>query len=160
MKCNQLLKRLFSCHTGYFFLLFLVSLLGYGAFLKYAPIYDFNNFFFPYRYSVVDAIHQHCLPFWNPYQAMGIPAHADPQSGVFYLPVWLFALIFGKESAFYRHFFYLKRRKRFSLPFASRREAPDRARRPWGHRGIRIGAVFFRLQGSGGDARRESPVPS
>ncbi len=98
MKCNQLLKRLFSCHTGYIFLLFLVSLLGYGAFLKYAPIYDFNNFFFPYRYSVVDAIHQHCLPFWNPYQAMGIPAHADPQSGVFYLPVWLFALIFGKYT--------------------------------------------------------------
>ena len=64
----------------------------------YSPIYDFYNFFFPYRYSVVDTIHHGLLPFWNPYQAMGIPAHADPQSGVFYLPVWLFAAIFGKYT--------------------------------------------------------------
>ena len=82
----------------YVALIFLISLIGYGRFLFYSPIYDFYNFFFPYRYSVVDAIHQGRLPFWNPYQAMGIPAHADPQSGVFYLPVWVFALIFGKYT--------------------------------------------------------------
>ena len=64
----------------------------------HAPIYDFYNFFFPYRYSVVDAISNGAKPFWNPYQSMGLPAHADPQSGVFYLPVWLFALIFGKYT--------------------------------------------------------------
>ena len=79
-------------------LLFLVSLLGYGRFLANVPIYDFYNFFFPYRYSVVDAISQGTQPFWNPYQSMGLPAHADPQSGVFYLPLWLFALIFGKHT--------------------------------------------------------------
>ena len=64
----------------------------------HAPIYDFYNFFFPYRYSVVDAISHGAETFWNPYQSMGLPAHADPQSGVFYLPVWLFALIFGKYT--------------------------------------------------------------
>lgn len=84
--------------AGYILFILVISVLGYGRFLLNAPIYDFYNFFFPYRYSVVDAIHQGCLPFWNPYQAMGIPAHADPQSGVFYLPLWLFALIFGKYT--------------------------------------------------------------
>ena len=64
----------------------------------HAPIYDFYNFFFPYRYSVVDAISNGAEPFWNTYQSMGLPAHADPQSGVFYLPVWLFALVFGKYT--------------------------------------------------------------
>ena len=64
----------------------------------HAPIYDFYNFFFPYRYSVVDAISNGAEPFWNTYQSMGLPAHADPQSGVFYLPVWLFARVFGKYT--------------------------------------------------------------
>ena len=75
-----------------------MSLLGYGRFLANVPIYDFYNFFFPYRYFVTDAISQGVSPFWNPYESMGLPAHADPQSGVFYLPVWLFALIFGKYT--------------------------------------------------------------
>lgn len=79
-------------------LLFIVSLLGYGRFLVNVPIHDFYNFFFPYRYFVTDAISQGVSPFWNPYESMGLPAHADPQSGVFYLPVWLFALIFGKYT--------------------------------------------------------------
>lgn len=85
-------------HLFWFLLLLLVNFAAYGAFLRFAPIYDFYNFFFPYRYSIVDAISHGSLPFWNPYQTMGIPAHADPQSGVFYLPVWIFALIFGKYT--------------------------------------------------------------
>ena len=84
----------FACSA----LLFIVSLLGYGHFLVNVPIHDFYNFFFPYRYFVTDAISQGVSPFWNPYESMGLSAHADPQSGVFYLPVWLFALIFGKYT--------------------------------------------------------------
>lgn len=88
------------CCNHLFWILFLlvVNLLGYGAFLSHAPIYDFYNEFFPYRYSIVETIHNGCLPFWSPYQGMGTPSHADPQSGVFYLPVWIFALIFGKYT--------------------------------------------------------------
>lgn len=91
-------EQLFGNHWFWIFLLLVVNFVAYGAFLHFAPIYDFYNFFFPYRYSVTDAISHGSLPFWNAYQAMGIPAHADPQSGVFYLPVWIFALIFGKYT--------------------------------------------------------------
>lgn len=87
-----------SDDVGCILLILIVSILGYGRFLFYSPIYDFYNFFFPYRYSVIDTIRHGIFPFWNPYQAMGIPAHADPQSGVFYLPVWLFSMIFGKYT--------------------------------------------------------------
>lgn len=92
------ITQVFNRHAIWVFFLLAISFAGYGMFLKYVPIYDFYNFFFPYRYSVVDTIHHHLLPFWNPYQTMGIPEHADPQSGVFYLPVWFFALIFGKYT--------------------------------------------------------------
>lgn len=79
-------------------LLLLLCLIGYGRFLFHAPIYDFYNIGFPYRYFVVDTIHQRCLPFWNPYQSMGLPAYADPGSNAFYLPLWIFALVFGKYT--------------------------------------------------------------
>ncbi|MCR4964025.1 MAG: YfhO family protein [Bacteroidales bacterium] len=82
----------------YLLLLLLICLIGYGRFLFNAPIYDFYNHFFPYRYFIVDTIHHGRIPLWNPYQSMGLPAHADPQANVFYLPIWIFALIFGKYS--------------------------------------------------------------
>lgn len=82
----------------FLFLLLLLCLIGYGRFLFHAPIYDFYNSSFPCRYFIVDTVHQGSLPFWNPYQSMGLPAHADPQSNVFYLPLWLFALVFGKYT--------------------------------------------------------------
>ena len=97
-KRNSVLRHSRTADFTYLALLLIVSLLGYGRYLFHAPIYDFYNFFFPYRYSVVDAISHGAEPFWNPYQSMGLPAHADPQSGVFYLPVWLFALVFGKYT--------------------------------------------------------------
>lgn len=97
-KRNSVLRHSRTTDFTYLALLLIVSLLGYGRYLFHAPIYDFYNFFFPYRYSVVDAISHGAEPFWNPYQSMGLPAHADPQSGVFYLPMWLFALIFGKYT--------------------------------------------------------------
>ncbi|MBO7540025.1 MAG: YfhO family protein [Bacteroidales bacterium] len=97
-KRNSVLRHSRTADFTYLALLLIVSLLGYGRYLFHAPIYDFYNFFFPYRYSVVDAISNGAEPFWNTYQSMGLPAHADPQSGVFYLPVWLFALVFGKYT--------------------------------------------------------------
>ena len=66
--------------------------------MLYSPIYDFYNLGFPYRYSVTDTIRHGMLPFWNPYQGMGIPAHADPSANIFYLPLWIFAAFFGKYT--------------------------------------------------------------
>ena len=76
----------------YFFLLFVCVTACFGT-LIYAPIFDFADEFFPKRWSMMNALENGFWPFWSPYRSMGIPAHADPQSSVFYLPFWILALV-------------------------------------------------------------------
>jgi hypothetical protein len=47
--------------------------------------------YFPWRYHVVSCLRNGELPLWNPYNFAGYPIHADPQSGAWYMPLWLFA---------------------------------------------------------------------
>lgn len=54
--------------------------------------------YFPWRYHVVACLRNGELPLWNPYNFAGYPIHADPQSGAWYLPLWLFAL-FGNYTS-------------------------------------------------------------
>ncbi len=49
--------------------------------------------YFPWRYHVVSCLRNGELPLWNPYNFAGYPIHADPQSGAWYMPLWLFALL-------------------------------------------------------------------
>jgi len=81
-------------------LIFLVAFCGYFPSLKYAPILDFMNQFFPERHFIINSLHNGIFPFWNPYQSMGIPFHCDPQSNVFYPPLWIFTL-FGSYRPFF-----------------------------------------------------------
>lgn len=89
-----------ATHGYYVLLMLLACVAGYGAFLLNAPIYDFINQFFPCRYFTTECIRNGIFPLWNPYQSMGTPFHSDPQSGVFYLPMWLFAFC-GKYTAIF-----------------------------------------------------------
>lgn len=73
-------------------LILLVALLGYFWFLIFAPIYDFADEFFPGRLFLVESIRNGIFPLWIPYQSMGLPVHADPQAGTFYLPLWILSL--------------------------------------------------------------------
>ena len=77
----------------YYFLLLFVCVTACFGTLIYAPIFDFADEFFPKRWFMMNALENGFWPFWCPYRSMGIPAHADPQSSVFYLPFWLLALI-------------------------------------------------------------------
>ena len=77
----------------YYFLLLFVCITACFGTLIYAPIFDFADEFFPKRWFMMNALENGFWPFWCPYRSMGIPAHADPQSSVFYLPFWLLALI-------------------------------------------------------------------
>jgi hypothetical protein len=70
----------------------LVAVLGYFWFLIFAPIYDFADEFFPGRYFMLESIRNGIFPLWIPYQSMGLPVHADPQAGTFYLPLWILSL--------------------------------------------------------------------
>ena len=80
-------------------LIFLIAFSGYFPSLVYAPILDFMNQYFPQRHFIINSLHNGIFPFWNPYQSMGLPFHCDPQSNVFYPPLWFFS-IFGSYSPF------------------------------------------------------------
>ena len=51
---------------------------------------DHFDYFQPLRYFTAQELQAGRLPFWNPYSASGEPWLANPQSGVFYPPTWLF----------------------------------------------------------------------
>ena len=85
-------------HWAYVLWLLVISIATFCSYFHFAPINDFINEFFPGRYFMIDSIRNGHFPLWCPYQSIGIPIHADPQAGVFYLPAWLFA-IFGPYTS-------------------------------------------------------------
>ncbi len=63
---------------------------------------DHTDYFQPLRYFTAIHIRDFVLPHWNPYSASGEPWLANPQTGAFYPPTWLFiALPF--EAAYMLH---------------------------------------------------------
>ncbi|MCD6113055.1 MAG: hypothetical protein J7J86_07285 [Bacteroidales bacterium] len=64
--------------------------------------------YLPWRYFVSDAIQNGVFPFWNPFQQLGYPIHADLRS--VWNPVILFISIFTRYSNYTLHYlliFYL-----------------------------------------------------
>lgn len=51
---------------------------------------DHTDYFQPLRYYTAEYLRAGKLPLWNPYNASGEPWLANPQTGVFYPPAWLF----------------------------------------------------------------------
>ncbi|MBK5260715.1 MAG: hypothetical protein JJE51_14085 [Thermoanaerobaculia bacterium] len=51
---------------------------------------DHADYFQPLRYYTSLYLKVYDLPYWNPYSASGEPWVANPQTGVFYPPTWLF----------------------------------------------------------------------
>lgn len=51
---------------------------------------DHFDYFQPLRAFTADELKAGRLPLWNPYSASGEPWLANPQTGVFYPPAWLF----------------------------------------------------------------------
>ncbi|HYM59758.1 MAG TPA: YfhO family protein [Thermoanaerobaculia bacterium] len=54
---------------------------------------DHSDYFQPLRFFTAQHLQHGRLPLWNPYSASGEPWLANPQTGVFYPPAWLFALL-------------------------------------------------------------------
>lgn len=76
-----------------------VALLG-GLFLwellslEWVPVArDMQMFFLPQRHLLWEAFQQQRLPLWTPFYGTGAPLMANFQSGVFYPPHWLFAVL-------------------------------------------------------------------
>ncbi len=63
---------------------------------------DHADYFQPLRYYTSIQLRAGLLPHWNPYSASGEPWLANPQTGAFYPPMWLF-LVMPFESAYMLH---------------------------------------------------------
>ena len=58
------------------------------------PFYrDLTNYFYPLRYSLYRSYRAGEIPLWDHHFAQGFPNLAAFQSGVFYFPHWLFAVL-------------------------------------------------------------------
>lgn len=65
------------------------------GFMQYVMKWDLLDQFFPYRYFISECFKSGILPAWNPYQHLGWPFHADPQSGFWYPISWIIAVTSG-----------------------------------------------------------------
>ncbi|MEA2165264.1 MAG: hypothetical protein QOK37_3391 [Thermoanaerobaculia bacterium] len=56
-------------------------------------IRDHSDYFQPLRWFTANELRHGRLPLWNAYSASGEPWLANPQTGVFYPPTWLFVVL-------------------------------------------------------------------
>jgi len=54
---------------------------------------DHSDYFQPLRFFTAEELRAGRLPLWNPYSASGEPWLANPQTGVFYPPAWMFVVL-------------------------------------------------------------------
>jgi hypothetical protein len=66
---------------------------------------DHSDYFVPLRYFTAAELRAGEIPLWNPYNGAGEPWLANPQTGVFYPPAWLFVV--APFSAAYVLFLYI-----------------------------------------------------
>jgi len=88
----------------YYCFILLIAILGYFqvSFMLQSLKYDMIDCYYPGRFIVSECLRNHLLPLWNPFQNLGYPLHADPQSGAWYPVVWLLS-IFGLYNIYSLH---------------------------------------------------------
>ena len=80
----------------YVILLIVVLISFFQVALNLQPLkFDTIDCFFPWRFYIGECLQNGQLPYWNPYQDLGYPIHADPSSGAWYPLVWLIGSTFG-----------------------------------------------------------------
>jgi Bacterial membrane protein YfhO len=87
-------------HSLYILLLLLIAIVAYWqiSFLKYSVTHDMINCWIPWRYYISNCIQNHTFPFWNPYQQLGYPIHADLQGPTWYLESFLLSMTVGQNN--------------------------------------------------------------
>lgn len=87
-------------HFANIFLLLLLSIVAYWqiSFLKYSVTHDMINCWIPWRYYISECFQNHVFPFWNPYQQLGYPIHADLQGPTWYLESILLSITTGQSN--------------------------------------------------------------
>ncbi|HEU5161577.1 MAG TPA: hypothetical protein VFV54_00385 [Thermoanaerobaculia bacterium] len=73
-----------------FLLLALVPFAGMLAKTEVPLFRDHATYFLPLRWHTAQSLAAGDLPLWNPYNGLGEPWAANPQTAVFYPPAWIF----------------------------------------------------------------------
>jgi hypothetical protein len=87
-------------HTyTYYLLIFLTAVLALLPVtqLLHPLKWDMIDQAYPWRYFIGECLQEGILPLWNPYQLLGSPIHADPQSSAWYPVTWFFGYLFGYD---------------------------------------------------------------
>lgn len=81
----------------YIFLLALLCLVGFWqvSFMIHPLKWDIIDYYFPSRLMLGEMLHQGSLPLWVPYQTLGFPLHAEPQTGAWYPITLLLGFVKG-----------------------------------------------------------------
>jgi hypothetical protein len=81
----------------YYFAFLIITILAFWqiVFFVHPPKYDMIDCYLPWRFHVGECLQSGKFPFWNPYQDLGYPIHADPSSGSWYPIVWAIGYFFG-----------------------------------------------------------------
>jgi hypothetical protein len=81
----------------YYFLLLLTAVVAMLplALLNHPLKWDAIDQAYPWKYLIGECLQEGILPLWNPYQLLGSPLHADPQSSAWYPVTWLFGYFSG-----------------------------------------------------------------
>ena len=81
-------------HVGILFLMAIVAF--FPVVMNSHPVkWDMIDCFYPWRFHIGECLQNGQLPWWNPYQDLGYPIHADPSSGAWYPMVWLLGSTVG-----------------------------------------------------------------
>ena len=83
---------------NYFYIAFFaIAILAFWQiiFFIHPTKWDMIDCFYPWRFHIGECLQNGKLPFWNPYQNLGYPIHADPSSGAWYPFVWIIGYVFG-----------------------------------------------------------------
>jgi hypothetical protein len=97
MSQNKVLKKINSNtkHIISILSLSLIAVLAYWqvAFNKNILTHDFLNCWLPWRYYLSQCIQNGIFPYWNPYQQLGYPIHADLQGPAWYIESLFFSML-------------------------------------------------------------------
>jgi hypothetical protein len=96
---NNILNKISGFRYSPQLLLLLLLIIGYWQIstFHYSLKYDMIDCYYPWRYMVGECLHNGMLPWWNPYQTLGYPLHADPQSGAWYPIAWIIGGSWGYD---------------------------------------------------------------
>jgi hypothetical protein len=95
-----MMTKFYKSHLYHILLLFVISVFAFWqiSFLYYSVTHDMINCWIPWRFHISECLQNGIFPFWNPYEQLGYPIHADLQGPTWYIESLLLGLTVGQTN--------------------------------------------------------------